>query len=286
MKFSQRIGKTAFSKEIQLESIDTELRTGLWNVLKIAVIDPQDKAYWGRPERSYFYWFCMHLWMNHYRIEIDKIPNTAPGAESFIKLRFFQCEWFEVYDFVEFISEMNQADADFDIDKFRELCNSILEREFSGYRLIGKTIAKIINSTEIEELELSITNTKHLSSLKGANTHLLNSLEKLSSRDNPDYRNSIKESISAVESTAKVIASLPTATLADALNAIKEKINIHPALEKGFKNIYGYTGDGEGIRHGLMNKDNLSFEDAKFMLVACSAFINYLIVKAERASLK
>ncbi|MGQ9708742.1 MAG: AbiJ-NTD4 domain-containing protein, partial [bacterium] len=35
-----------------------------------------------------------------------------------------------------------------------------------------------------------------------------------------------------------------------------------------------------------LDEPNLSFEDAKFMLVSCSAFINYLITKAAKAGIK
>jgi hypothetical protein len=49
--------------------------------------------------------------------------------------------------------------------------------------------------------------------------------------------------------------------------------------------MYGYTSDAQGIRHALMDEPNLSFEDAKFMLVSCSAFVNYLIAKAAKAGI-
>lgn len=32
-----------------------------------------------------------------------------------------------------------------------------------------------------------------------------------------------------------------------------------------------------------MEESNLAFEDAKFMLVSCSAFVNYLVAKAAKA---
>jgi hypothetical protein len=47
--------------------------------------------------------------------------------------------------------------------------------------------------------------------------------------------------------------------------------------------MYGYTSDAEGIRHALMDEPTLESEDAKFMLVSCSAFVNYLRSKAARA---
>ena len=44
--------------------------------------------------------------------------------------------------------------------------------------------------------------------------------------------------------------------------------------------LYGYASDKGGIRHaeGLFESD-VTFEEAKFMLVSCSAFINYLIAE-------
>ena len=105
-------------------------------------------------------------------------------------------------------------------------------------------------------------------------------------RESPDYRNSIKESISAVESISKVLSTGSRDTLGGALDKIKGKIKLHPALEKGFKQIYGYTSDTDGIRHALMEEPTCDFEDAKYMLVSCSAFVNYLIVKADKAGIK
>lgn len=110
----------------------------------------------------------------------------------------------------------------------------------------------------------------------------------LSDRDNPNYRNSIKESISAVEAICKIIAKDSKATLGKALDIIEKslKVSMHPALKVAFDKLYGYTSTTEGIRHALMDLPKLDFEDAKFMLVACSAFINYLIVKADKAGIK
>jgi hypothetical protein len=36
-------------------------------------------------------------------------------------------------------------------------------------------------------------------------------------------------------------------------------------------------GDQAGIRHALLEKEQVGFDDAKFMLVVCSAFVNYVI---------
>ena len=59
-------------------------------------------------------------------------------------------------------------------------------------------------------------------------------------------------------------------------------------LKEAFQRLYQYTSSAEGIRHaiGLMEEPNLNYEDAKFMLVSCSAFINYLMSKASKAGIK
>ena len=108
----------------------------------------------------------------------------------------------------------------------------------------------------------------------------------MANRKSPDYRNSIKEAISAVEAICNLITGEKRATLGQALKRIEEKVSLHPALKNAFSNLYGYTSDAEGIRHALLDEPNLGFEEAKFMLVSCSAFINYLISKASKAGIK
>ncbi len=56
---------------------------------------------------------------------------------------------------------------------------------------------------------------------------------------------------------------------------------IHPALKASIKSLYGYTSDADGIRHAMLYESNLSYIDAKFILVACTNFINYLIDKTK-----
>jgi hypothetical protein len=286
MRFSQRIGKVPAIKTIQIESLDIELRNGLWNAFTIYFLDQIEKysRYSGETE---FDIFCKVLWLHFYKLPIDSISGHHYDSENYIRDRFFKFQWFEVYDFLEFIANLNaQHIRQFDPDRFKEFCNTILEKENSGYRFIDDNLAPITNSTEINEIEEAINKSGHFTALSGANIHLKNSLDKISDKINPDYRNSIKESISAVESVAKKISDNKNDTLSGALDKIKGKTKIHPALERGFKQIYGYTSDSDGIRHALTEVTNCDFEDAKFMLVSCSAFINYLITKADKTGIK
>jgi hypothetical protein len=117
----------------------------------------------------------------------------------------------------------------------------------------------------------------------------LGSISLAADRKSPDYRNSIKESISAVEAICSlVVAGSSSATLGQALKELEKKksVDMDPALKGTFEKLYGYTSDAEGILHAFLKESNLDFEDAKFMLVSCSAFIYCLIVKSAKAGIK
>ena len=145
-----------------------------------------------------------------------------------------------------------------------------MEVEKSAYRFVNDKITPIVNSEEIEAIEKAID--KESGPVK---EHLNSALEKLSDRKKPDYRNSIKESISAVECLVREVVG-EKGTLGDLLKIVDKHVQIHPALRDSFKKRYGYTSDEDGIRHSLMEDSKADFEDAKFMLVTCSAFVNYV----------
>lgn len=281
MKFSQRIGEVQVSKQMQIESMDDDLRNSLWNGINLFVLEKLNK-YDGYPYTP-FTLFARSLWHHFFKLPVDNIPSHFDSTIIQIRDYFFIKEWYNVYDFIEFVANLNPNSIPIDVKAFKLFCNGIFEKEFSGYRFIDDKIVPITNKTEIAEIESALNYSSHLSGLQGANIHLHSALDKISSKTSPDYRNSIKESISAVESIAKVISGNNKDTLSGSLDKIKGKIKIHPLLEKGFKSIYGYTSDSSGIRHGLTEANDCSFEDAKFMVVASSAFINYLIAKADKA---
>jgi len=280
--FSQRKGIKPIKNIIQVDSMDKELRNRLWNGLSI--------FYWNIANEgssillSYYAdlkYLCIMLWNNFFKYPLDDLENYWPNTYKKIKEFFFNCEWYDVYDFIEFIAN-NYEDESVN-QAFIIFCNSVLESELSAYRFVDKKVTQITSEEEISEIEEALEVSKPL---KAVNTHLRRSLELLADKKNPDYRNSIKESISAIESICKIIANDKKATLKQALKKIESKVKLHPALKKAFNNLYGYTSDAQGIRHSLLDESKLNLEDAKLMLVSCSTFINYLITKASKAGIK
>jgi len=158
--------------------------------------------------------------------------------------------------------------------------NQLFEQEYVGYRFVNGIIVAITDKVEIEAIENACKNP-----YEGCRAHIEKALGFLADRENKDYKNSIKESISAVESICEIIVNEKT-TLSDALKKWeKSGITFHPTLKEALKKLYAYTSDQGGIRHaeGMFESD-VSFEDAEFMLVICSAFVNYLIVKYNKGN--
>ncbi len=280
--FSQRYGHKPIKSIVQIEAMDDELRNGLWNAL--------DSFYWSRvtpkyvldcSENSHILWLLRDILNEYYKLPIDTIGNSWAPAYRKLRDNYFSCPWYEVYDFIEFVA--NHYYNDSVNDKFRKGCNRVLKREVSGYRFIGDTVAQITAEEEVAEIEEALKG-KQIS--EPVIIHLKSALDLFSDRKSPDYRNSIKESISAVEAMCNLITGKEKATLGDALKRITGKIELHPALQESFSHLYGYTSDADGIRHALLDEGSLDSEDAKFMLVSCSAFINYLKVKASKAGIE
>ncbi|MGJ4804117.1 AbiJ-NTD4 domain-containing protein [Luteimonas sp. SDU82] len=277
MRFSQRHGYSPVKSAIQTDSMDEALRNSLWNVLQAVIWDShKSRSSYSYTIHSNLYDLLERYWRDYFKAPVDQMPQYIQETIKVVRGYFFRCEWYEAYDFIEFSSHLLGKSR----PKFVIHCNEVLGREVSGYRLVDDKITPITSPIELGEIEDSLANT---AGNIGANTHLRRALELLSDRSNPDYRNSIKESISAVESVVQAIAGDSSATLGTALKAISEQVPMHPALNRSLSSLYGYTSDSGGIRHALLDESNLDFIDAKFMLVACSAFVNYLTGKSAQS---
>lgn len=158
----------------------------------------------------------------------------------------------------------------------------LLIDENQPYQIYENHLVPVVSDPEMQEIEKAAT-TKYDS----VNAHIKKAWLLFSNRKSPDYENSIKESISAVESMCCIITGLSgaQATLGTAIKSLKDSgIHIHGAMEKAFLALYGYASNESGIRHGSIDFQNAPAEDAKFMLISCSAFINYLIEKQKYAN--
>jgi len=231
------------------------------------------------PEMKSFLNKLMH---NFFKQTVDTLSFMWDEDYDYLRKSFFSLPWYAVYDFIEFVT--NNYPVATIRDNFIKTCNDVLESEQSAYRFVGGQITQITSKGEISEIEEALE-----TPFKTVSAHLENALKLMSDKKSPDYRNSIKESISSVEAICRLITKKKNATLGDALDIIEKegKIELHGALKRAFDSLYGYTSSAEGIRHALTEeKVKVDFEDAKFMLVSCSAFVNYLTSKVSKAGMK
>ena len=275
-RFSERIGKVSPRSAIQIGAMDVPLRNALWNAVDVWVFGGLS----GWIHNTWQWVVCQNIWIYFFRLPVDEIDAYWPKIKEELRGWFFNAEWYEVYDFVEFLAAQLPGHV---ASQFIVATTAALEREMAGYRFVAGELAPMTNEQEIAAIESALADTSQLTVVQ---SHLQSALSKLSHRTNPDFRNSIKESISAVEALCRVITGDDRATLGQALKRLTDRgLKFHPALEKAWGSLYGYTSDEDGIRHAMLEESTLTLADAKYFLVSCSAFITYLIELARNAGL-
>lgn len=202
MRFSERNGYVSIRNIIQKNSINTNLKNKLWNIIGLFIFQMYAKPI--RTMRSNLISgsnlddFISTLFHSYFKQRTDQIPSHIETAIDQIDKLFFQkYKWYEIYDLLEYLITTYpfiEQKQDF-ISKL----NQVLEEENSAYRVINQQVTEITSEQEIQSIEEALENTSIYS---GVQQHLNQALKLMSDRQNPDYRNSIKESISAVEALA------------------------------------------------------------------------------------
>ena len=278
MSFSERYGYEP-QKPLQLENMDDDLKMAIHNVLvefEKSIVDEDDI------DSLYF-----KIWCGFYVQDVNVYYNSNCDYDYIRELcdeKYKILLWNKVYDFLEFYLnnvELSELTSMFGNNKTEliKVLNTVFEIYNSAYRFVDNQIIPITNQQEIDAIE-EAANT----GIKAIDYHLNRAIYIFSNKENKDYVNTVKEAISAVEATVNFINGTEGTTLGDGLDKLKEKKSIHPALCDAFKKIYGYTSDKKsGIRHCIFDETDCipDFTDAKYMLVVCSAFINYLLSKAK-----
>lgn len=276
--FSDRNNINPISKEMQFLEFDEKTRIKLKN-LSLKIIDVY-MSYFGYSEgreriSSLFAdgLFCLATRGDEREYSrVDKLLNKV----------FDEGQYDEILDTIEFITLNIKIKDPKDnrymspyiqyIDLSSEF-NNLFEEEYVGYRFVNNYVVRITNNEEIASIVES-SSTIH----QKVNEHIDKAISLLSESENKDYKNSIKESITAVETLCSIISGDNNGTLGAVINKIAKERNVHPCLKDAISKLYGFASDEPGIRHGSNKEGNdITFEEAKFVLVTCSAIINYLI---------
>lgn len=272
--FSERKGIKHFSDIVQINDLNERTRNKLYSVisesfdelyvdydgnLKDEFVKYLYKELFSKTERD------IPMWGNNYYYE--EVFNT-------IYIIIIQYDYTDIFTFIEgiirFLDIVDRATYHrYNYkEEFIEAISNVFKAENVNYRIIDEKVTDIVDEEQIDSIEDTLNNP-----YKVVSEHYSKAIELLYNAK--DYDNSIKESISSVEAMCQIITKNSKATLGDALKLLKNKI--HPAMKSAFEKLYGYTSDANGIRHanGLGEGDS-TFEEARYMLISCSAFVNYL----------
>src|SRR5262249_15736955 len=157
-----------------------ELQASLWNVLHIFI--------WDRPG------FLWHFAAERGDIVMFAITPTKSLASSSVPTS----RWNGTLP-IEFLESVVEIRDDPDLVAG---LNGVLGRELSGYRIVGNRFLEITHHAEIESVRAAIEDDR----FAPVAAHLQSAVDLMANRENPDYRNSIKESISSVESMARILS--------------------------------------------------------------------------------
>ena len=202
-----------------------------------------------------------------------------------VKEELLDAEWFDALEILESATKLLDKVARSQHLRLsadlRKAINSCFEYHLVGFRFIESEITPVDSAIEASAIEDALNDANEIA---GARHSLDRAVALISDRQNPDYPNSVKESISAVESVTRKIAG--RSTLGDGVKRLEDGgIAIHPALKEGWSKLYGWSSDEKGVRHGSIDAAIVDQTMAKYMLVSCAAFVSYLIEEGRKAKL-
>ena len=134
---------------IQADGMNEALRNSLWNFLH-SLYDNEEG-----------YWISAAKWSAQFffKVPVDDLSYRDYDNRKWLKSRFYDLAWYEVYDFIEFVVDNHERMIRYPRhtrSKLTEIFNIIFERELSGYRFISGVLAPISNPAETGEISSAI----------------------------------------------------------------------------------------------------------------------------------
>jgi hypothetical protein len=228
--------------------MDAPLRNSLWNVVYTVLEAPLNRRYDDAHRECHELFET--LWTGFLKQPVHEISNfrserlIATLREPFLIV----WPWWKVYDFIEFLPTAFRGAHHYTPEGGRELrqyLNLVLEREMSAYRFVEGQLQPVTDAVEIEAIEHAINATMPEPWV----VHLRSALTLLTDREHADYEQSIRESMLAVDSLCQRVGRDPDESL--------------PTMPHLMSNGSAPPG----------------FAEAKYMLVSCAGYVNFLLQK-------
>ena len=278
LTFSQAQGYEALPQPLKLEEVSTDARKALWNVLYVYVYADRAEVNASFSSRS----LNQSVWNGiFYTLHTETLGNTADQFDSSDHVQNLLQYQEDILDRMRFNKLFDLLQA---IMRHPSCPGEVIHGISEAFRDEGlayfvdteglPTIMPAATQAEGSQIRAALDELRR-ASLDGAVTHLKDASGCINAAD---WSGSIRESIHAVESVARLLDPKAASTLGPALTSLEKQGRLHPALKKAFSKLYGYTSDEQGIRHALLDdtESPAGQDEAVFMLGACASFASYL----------
>ncbi len=273
MRLSERLGVNAPRVGLQGREMDETTRNRLWSAVLQATPEARGLAF----ENTWMHGIYQKIWADFFKIPVDEMSDDERTVRESLKEQVLKGPWYTGLELIEFL--LNDASHG-NSEQLAAATARILDEEKAAFRLVAKRFVEVTDEREIAAVEEAMELSKD--AFSPVRQHLEAAIRLYSDKRAPDYRNSIKESISAVEAAVQILTGDAKAELGKAISMLSSKAPLHGAFAAAIKSLYGYTSDANGIRHALSDEASVDAADVKFMLVACAAFVVYLRQKAAK----
>jgi len=287
--FSERNGIVSLSKVIQDKSLNLRTINRLYNLLSDLIQQSFSACtrvkYKGQDVHN-LNCLVVHIYTDLMSMKVDDLPiQRHSGAGLWLNTQKVESDLHsilefgslsETFDLIEGVAQHLSSSYGTNHPRLHQFytreINRLFEEESVTFTLLNGQIIPNVSPEEKIDIEQALDR-KDTSSI-----HLSNALKFLYDREDPQYGNSIKESISSVEAAYRKLTGQKDISVADGITHLKRNgFYIHPALEKSINALFGYASDRSAVRHAAKYGEPIVNQaEARFALVWCAALINYI----------
>ena len=277
LSFSLRHGYEDLPKAMRLEELSNDLRREIWNEVRRLLLFHTRRAASGPYFSSSGRRLIECVLGRFAKLPEDEVPTNFRRASDYCKEIVIESRFNRVLDLLEIMIDEQGIGS-----PFQHAIDELFKKHVAAYQLDSSgSNCQFLPSSSGEQGDSiqQALETLREGNMDGATTHLQEAAGHINARR---FADSIRDSIHAVESAARVLSPKNSKTLTPALNSL-EKAGVlkHPTLKSAFVKLYGYTSNEEGIRHPLLESGvaDVGLEEALFMFGACASFASYLTEK-------
>jgi hypothetical protein len=212
------------------------------------------------------------------RLRLNTEPVYSGHFNRPIEACLSACKWNEFYDSIEMVAEYliafgslpNSLVSPF--PAFQTKLNTFFADGNCGWQIDEAGNLQRCLPKQVTDAEIAIGSSGRLT--EAVKTHVRKARAALERRPY-DFANSIKESVSAIESAGKSMVS-GASTLGDVIKALKRRRDFPLMMADVIDKLYVFSNAEPGIRHAGVVSDRIQRADAEFAYSIALSILLYL----------